>query len=101
MSAVFIKSAYNKLQYLSDITSFSINISFPDKFTLKVFNKLIYDQKINELFIASLLLGLLKHYIISYNVKSINIELFYSCFSKFTFSYYIQTKVGDNFVMLQ
>lgn len=61
MSVVFVKSAYNKLQPLSNITSYDSNLNFPKKFALKAFNKLAYNKKISGLFATNLLLKLPKY----------------------------------------
>lgn len=49
---------------------------------LIVFNRLAYNQKISMPLIGSLLLGLLEYYIKPSDIKSINIGLLYSHFSR-------------------
>lgn len=71
-----------------------------NKFTLRTFNRLVYNQEISGFFVASSLLGLPKYYIILYNVKSINIKLFRGCFYKFTLGKYNKIKDKDNFIIL-
>ncbi len=72
MSTAFVKKAYDKVQSIANITT-QVGL---DKFTLKAFNCLAYDQEISGLLVASYLLGLSNHYILSNNVKSINLVLF-------------------------
>lgn len=67
-----MKKAYEDIQPLSaDIIS---HLTF-DKFALRVFNRLAYNQEINSLLVASYLLGLLDHYTLSNNIKSINLAI--------------------------
>ncbi len=81
MGAAFVKSTYDESQPLSNTTSPDTNVSLPDKFALRVFNKLAYDREISGLLVASLLLVLSEHYTMSYDIRSINIGLLHSRFS--------------------
>ena len=55
----------------------------PNKFALKVFNRLAYNRKLSSFLMASYLLGLLDHYILSDNVKSINLAIVWKYFLDF------------------
>ncbi len=48
----------------------------PDKFALRAFNHLVYNREISGLLVANYLLGLLGHYTLSDNIKSINLAIF-------------------------
>lgn len=100
INIAFVKSAYDESQRSSNIISLNTNIDFMDKFALVTFNRLVKDQEISGFLITNLLLGLREYYIMSCNVKSINIRLLRSCFSKFAVSYFNQVKDVDNFVIL-
>lgn len=100
MSTVFVKSAYDQLYIILHTISTIINIGLLDKFTLRIFNKLVYYQEISNFFIASVFLGLSKYYIIPRDIKSINLRLFHSCFYKFVLNEYNQTRNGNNIVIL-
>lgn len=65
---------------MNNIDSNIININFFNKFILKVFNRLIYYYKISSFFIANILLSLFNFYTLSYNIKFINISIFYNYF---------------------
>lgn len=83
MKAIFVKNTYNKLQKANNIDNSIVNISLLDKFALKVFNRLTYDHEISNPLIASTLLSFSDYYTLSYNVKSININIFYNYFLEF------------------
>lgn len=67
-----MKKAYDDMQSLS--TDVILHVTF-DKFALRVFNRLAYNQEINSLLVASYLLGLLDYYTLSNNMKSINLAI--------------------------
>lgn len=70
MEAVFVKKIYN-------INLFTIE-NLPlilDKFALKTFNCLAYDYEISGVLVASYFLGLANYYILSNNVKSIDLRM--------------------------
>ncbi len=100
MNAVFVKSAYDKSQPPSNTTSPDINVGIPNKFALRAFNRLAYDQEISGPLIASLLLRLPEYYTMPCDVKSINIGLLRSRFSEIALGCYNYNRDGDNFVML-
>lgn len=91
MSVAFVKNAYDKSQTTNDTTTTSTIVGVLDKFALRAFNRLAYDQEISRSLIANLLLALLKYYTIPYDVNSINIRLLYSRFYKFAINRYNQT----------
>ena len=95
-----MKSAYDQSQSTNNTNTTDTIVEIPDKFALRVFNRLAYDREINGLLVASSLLHLPKYYTMPCDVKSINIRLFRSCFHEFAFDRYKQTRDGDNFVML-
>lgn len=95
-----MKNIYNQLQIINNTITINIIVGVLDKFALGAFNKLAYNQEINRFFIINLLLGLPKYYIISCNVKLVNIKLLYNCFYKFAPNKYNQTRDENNFVML-
>lgn len=69
IKANFIKKAYNNMQLLF---ADSITYITPNKFTLKAFNYLIYNQEISNPLITNYLLRLCNYYILLYNIKSLN-----------------------------
>lgn len=73
IEAVFIKKAYNNMQLL--YVDIIIYVTL-EKLILRAFNRLVYDQKISSSLIASYLLGLLNHYILSNNIKYVNLVIF-------------------------
>ena len=72
----------------------------PDKFALRVFNRLAYNREISGPLIASYLLMLLNNYSLSDNVKSINLVNFWKHFSKFALHIYKPRSATDNFLRL-
>ena len=80
MEAAFVKKAYDDMQSLS--AEVIIYVA-PGKFVLRAFNRLSYDREISGFLVASYLLGLPDHYILSNNVKFINLAIFQKHFLKF------------------
>lgn len=72
MAAILNKKAFKDL----DIKSGTINILLRlNKFVLKAFNQILYNWEVNELLVASFLLGFLNHHFSIVIVKTINIAL--------------------------
>lgn len=95
-----MKSTYDQLRSTNDITTTNSIVAVPDRFDLRAFSRLAYDQDISGPPVASSLLGLLEHYTMLCNIKSINIRLLCSHFHEFALNGYNQTRDGDNFVVL-
>ncbi len=100
MDAVFVKSAYNESQLPSNTTSPDTNVNLPDKFALRAFNRLAYDREISGPLITCLLLGLLEHYTMLCDVRSINIRLIRNRFLEIALGCYNYARDGDDFVVL-
>lgn len=88
IDAAFMKNTYNQLQITNNTITIDIIMGIPDKFTLRAFNKLVYNWEIIGFFIANSLLGLSKHYTIPCNIKSINVGLVDSCFHEYVLDGY-------------
>ncbi len=100
MGTTFMKSAYDELQPPSNTTNPDINIGLSDKFALRAFNRLAYDQEINKPLVTNLLLGLPEHYTMPYDIRSINIGLLHSRYSEIALGCYNHARDRDNFVVL-
>ena len=100
MSAAFVKTAYDQSQTTNNTTTINTIVRVPDQFALRAFNRLAYDREISRPLVASSLLGLPEHYIMPYDVKSINIGLLCSRFHEFAVDGYNQTRDRDNLVVL-
>lgn len=96
MGAAFVNKTYDKVQSTANITTYI----GPDKFALRSFNGLPYDQEISGFLMASYLLGLLNYYTLSNNVKSINLALLQKRFSGFVLHIYKAMADVDNFIRL-
>lgn len=69
-----------------------------EKFANRAFNRLVYKWKISGALVASYLLGLSDHYILSDNIKSINLEIFEKRFLNFALYIDKPRSTNDNFV---
>lgn len=101
MGTAFVKSVYDESQSSSDIIGFDINVGLPNKFSLRAFNRLVYNREISGPLIANLLLRLPKYYTMPRDVRSINIGLLYNRFSKIALGRYNHVRDKDNYVVLQ
>ena len=98
IGAAFVKKAYNDIQLLSTNV---ITYVAPDKFALRAFNHLAYNQEINDPLVISYLLGLPNYYTLLDNVKYINLTLVQKRFPKFALHIYKLRLAIDHFVRLQ
>lgn len=94
MKAIFVKKAYDNIQPSTNI----IIYMFPDKFTLRVYNYLVYNQKISGLLVVNYIFGLLNYYILLDNLKFINLIIFQKSFPKFLLHKYKSRSNVDYFV---
>ncbi len=92
-----MKKTYDKVQSTANITT---QVG-PDKFALRAFKRLAYDREISGPLVASYLLRLPDHYILSNNVKSINLALLRKRFSEFALHIYEAMADVDDLVRLQ
>lgn len=72
MVTAMVRKAFKDLDIRSGPENGTLRL---DKFALKVFKQLFYDWEVNKPLIASLLLGLLNHYSLTWVMITINIEL--------------------------
>lgn len=74
IAATIVKKSFDNhdKDFTTDLSNYTSTL---DKFALKIFNQLSYDQKISEPLIASHLLNLSDHYFLKAIVKIINIAL--------------------------
>lgn len=77
MKPIFVKKAYDDIQLL--FVNIIIHVA-PDIFAFRIFNHLAYNQKISNPLVASYLFELPDHYILSDNVKFINLASFWKYF---------------------
>ncbi len=97
MGAALVKKAYDNMQPSANVSSHVA----PDKFALRAFNRLAYNQKIGGPLVASYLLRLPDHYTLSDNVKSINLAILRKRFPEFALHIYKPRSNVDDFVRLQ
>lgn len=79
-----MKKIYDDMQSSANVIVYMVF----NTFTLKVFNRLTYDQEINSPLVASYLLRLPDYYILLANIKSINLTILWKYFSEFALHIY-------------
>ena len=72
-----------------------------DKFALRTFNRFAYNWEISGPLVASYLLSLPDYYILSDNVKSINLTILWKCFWEFALHFYETRSSVNNFLQFR
>ncbi len=91
-----MKKAYDDMQLSANV----ITNMPPDKFALRAFNCLAYNRKISGPLVASYLLGLLDHYTLLDNIKSINLIILRKRFLEFALYIYETRSTVDDLLRL-
>lgn len=95
--AVLVKKVNNDMRLL--FANAIIHVA-PDKFALIAFNRFAYEREISSPLIASYLHGLLDYYILSKNVKFINLFILWKRFPEFALHIYKPRSATNIFVRL-